>query len=92
MSICKIGNFKLFIEENAEKFSNIKYRYYQEKSEQIIRKIFFGKEISKQEKDFVEKHTQTTVKAWQDLAEHFNELDIEITEEFMDINNMPTAI
>ena len=91
MSICKIGNFKLFLEENTEKFANIKYRYYQEKSEQIVKKIFFGEEISEQEKEFVEKHTLTTAKVWQELAEKFNELDIEITEEFLDINNMPYA-
>lgn len=90
--VCNVGNFILFCEENEDKFSNCKYPYYANRSKQIVKKIFFGEDVSVTEKDFIKKHTSTTEEEWRNLSEKFNELDIEITEEFLDINNMPSAI
>ena len=90
--VCNIGNFTLFCEENESKFANCKYPYYANRSKQIVKKIFFGEDISIAEKDFIRKHTSTTEDEWKRLSECFNELDIEITEEFLDINNIPSAI
>jgi hypothetical protein len=88
---CNIGDFTLFCEEYENKFANCRYPYYANRSKQIVKKIFFGEDISVAEKDFIRKHTSTTEDEWRRLSEHFNELDIKITEEFMDVDNMPYA-
>ena len=91
MSCYNIGNFKAFCEENASKFANCTYKYYEEKCKKIIKELFFGEEITEEEKAFVKKHTNTSAEEWKILSEKFNELDIEIIEEFMDPENMPYA-
>jgi hypothetical protein len=92
---CNTGNFELFLTENRSQVENCKYEYYRVKITSILRKVFFGYSITEQETALLEKHTNCTEKEWRKRADDFNfngRFDTTIECEFLDANNMPSAI
>ena len=92
MSLCSIGNFNVFYEKHKDKFSKCKYVFFLEKSKELVKKVFVGEKLNDAERRALEAYTGVSVDTWKKLSDDFNTLDVEIPEECLDPNNIPSAI
>lgn len=88
-------NFDSFLSKYYSLFCVCKYTYYRNKCIQIVRNIFFDNVVSDDDKNLLFKQTSISSDEWKRIIDEFNfdsRFDTSCCDEFMDANNMPSAI